>query len=289
VVLIHDCARPFVDFDVVSQVATAARAHGAALAALPAHDTVKRAGAGGRVAGTIPRKGLWLAQTPQALRADRVPGWIGAMAAGEVTDDVAPLEALGQYVQLVPGSRRTSKITVPEELAIARELARGSPELRVGFGFDLHRLVTGRKLVLGGVRIPFNKGLEGHSDADIICHALSDAIMGALAQGDMGTRFGVRRVETRGMSSVRFLSAVRTDAAARGWRVNNADVTLLAEAPRIGPYRDRMIARLSAALGVDSGRVSVKATTAKKTGPIGRVEALAAFALVTVVRQGSIR
>jgi 2-C-methyl-D-erythritol 4-phosphate cytidylyltransferase/2-C-methyl-D-erythritol 2,4-cyclodiphosphate synthase len=284
VTLIHDCARPFVDTGVVRAVAAAAARHGAALAALPTRDTVKRSGADRRVSGTVPRAGLWRAQTPQAIRADQIPAWERAMAQGTVTDDVAPLEAMGCDIRLVPGSERTFKITVPADLAMARALARRPPEVRVGFGFDLHRLVPGRPLVLGGVRIPFRLGLSGHSDADIVCHALADAVMGALAAGDMGARFGIRRTATRGMASVRFLSAVAADAAQRGWWVNNADVTVLAEAPRIGPYRDRMTARLAAALGTDRSRVSVKATTAKRTGTIGRGEALAAFALVTVTR-----
>ena len=164
---------------------------------------------------------------------------------------------------------------------MAGELLGG--EVRGGVGFDMHRLVPGRCLVLGGVRIPFRKGLDGHSDADIVCHALTDAILGATGGGDIGSRFGVRREATRNLPSIRFLEAAVRAAARREWRVRNADVTVLAEAPRLGRYRKRMARTLALALEVDPGDVSVKATTAKKLGPIGHGEAMACFALVSVL------
>lgn len=281
VVLIHDCARPFVDPAAAWRVAAAARLDGAALAALPVVDTVKRAGDAGWVASTVPREGLWLAQTPQAIRSDLIPRWLEAVAGGRTTDDVQPLEALGVRVKLVPGTRRQAKITEPEDLELARHLA-GGRDTRVGFGFDQHRLVPGRPLVLGGVRVPFAKRLEGHSDADLICHVLTDAFLGATGGGDIGTRFGVRRGATRNISSLKLLRTVVEEAAVRSWRTRHADVTLLAQAPRLGAYRARMISRLASALRVEPDRVSLKATTAKKMGEIGQGRAMAAFALVTV-------
>jgi len=283
VVLVHDSARPFVDPQVVERVAREAARYGAAVAAIPTSDTLKREGAGGLVAATVPRARLWQAQTPQAVRADLVERWLTALAGANVTDDVQPLESLGLKVKLVPGSRRVLKVTWPEDLAMASELL---AQARAGIGFDMHRLVPGRRLVLGGVRIPFAKGLEGHSDADIVCHALTDAVLGATAGGDIGTRFGVRREATRNMSSVKFLETVVAEAARRGWSVRNADVTVLAEAPKLGPYRDRMARALARALGVPCEDVSIKATTAKKLGVVGRGEAMACFAVVTVVRRG---
>lgn len=280
VVLIHDCARPFVDPVVAARVAAAARRDGAALAALPVVDTVKRAGAGNRVVATLSREGLWLAQTPQAIRGDLVRRWLRETADRDVTDDVQPIESLGVAVRLVPGRRSMAKVTVREDLDMARKIGRGEP--RVGLGFDLHRLVRGRRLVLGGVRVPFPKGLDGHSDADVVCHALTDAVLGATGGGDIGARFGVRREATRGLPSVRFLETAVAEAAGRGWRVGNADVVLLAQAPKIGPYRRRMIGVLARAMRVEPGRVSVKATTAKRTGDVGRGEAMACFAVVTV-------
>ncbi len=283
VVLIHDCARPFVDAAVAGRVAAAARENGAALAAVKAVDTVKREGAGGCVAATLPRNNLWLAQTPQGIRSDLVTRWLAAVARGGVTDDVQPLEALGIRVKLVSGSQRLSKVTALEDLDLARKV--GAPEQRVGFGFDMHRLVRGRRLVLGGVRVRFPKGLDGHSDADIVCHALTDAVLGATGGGDIGARFGVRRAATRGLSSVKFLQTVAREAGAKGWRVVNADVTLLAQAPKIGPYRDMMARGLAVAMGISSDRVSVKATTAKRMGAIGREEAMGCFAVVMVAAQ----
>jgi 2-C-methyl-D-erythritol 4-phosphate cytidylyltransferase/2-C-methyl-D-erythritol 2,4-cyclodiphosphate synthase len=280
VVLVHDCARPFPERQVVAQVAAAASRYGAALAALPAADTVKREGAHGLVAGTVPRAGLWLAQTPQAVRADLVGEWLKALSGPAVTDDVQPLEAAGLKVKLVRGSRRMEKVTYPEDLLTARERVRG--ETRAGLGFDMHRLVAGRPLVLGGIRIPFSRGLEGHSDADLVCHALSDAILGAICGGDMGTKFGVRRGATRNIASIRFLEWTVEAAGKAGWRVAHADVTLVAEAPRLGRYRPLMVKRLSKALGLSPSDMSLKATTAKKLGPVGKGEAMACFAVVTV-------
>ncbi len=284
VVLIHDSARPFPDGKVAELAAREALRHGAAVTALPASDTIKRGGAGRFSAGTVPRAGLWLAQTPQAVRGDLVTGLLAALAGGDVTDDVQALESSGFRVRLVRGSKAAMKVTDPEDMALARLIATGGSETRAGFGFDLHRLVPGRRLVLGGVRIPFRKGLEGHSDADIVCHSLADAVLGAAGLGDMGTKFGVRKRETRGMSSVRFLSAAAGEARAAGWRVVSADATLLIQEPRIGPHRGKMRKRLALVLGTTPDRVSVKATTAKRTGPVGRGEAMACFALVTLSR-----
>jgi len=281
VLLVHDAARPLLDPAVAERVAHAALREGAALAAVPAPDTLKRAGTGGRVAATLSRAGIWQAQTPQGIRGDLVPAWLAALAGPDVTDDVAPLEAAGRTVALVHGSTRMFKVTYPGDLALAERLI-APRDVRAGFGYDLHRLVAGRPLVLAGVRIPFPRGLEGHSDADLICHALTDALLGATGGGDIGARFGVQRKATRNLRSVVFLETVVREAAARGFGVRNADVTLLAQAPKIGPYRDRMVATLARALGVAQDRVSVKATTAKKTGEIGRGEAMACFALVTV-------
>ncbi len=287
VILVHDNARPFVDSEVALGVARAALRHGGALAALPVSDTPKRAGAGGCVAATLSRSGLWLAQTPQAVRADLVPGWLEALAGGHVTDDVQPLEEGGVRVRLVPGSGRTTKVTFREDLSIVRALA--GAEVRAGFGFDTHRLVPRRKLILGGVRVPFSRGLDGHSDADLVCHALTDALLGSLAKGDMGTRFGVRRRETRGASSVRLLASVAAEYAALGWRVAGADVTLLAQAPRLGRYRGKIRASLARALGIGPDQVSLKATTGKGMGSVGRGESMASFALVVLRRPAEVQ
>jgi len=282
VVLVHDSARPFVDARIAWDVANGARRHGAALAAVPGADTIKRAGPRELSAGTVPRAGLWLAQTPQAVRSALVPAWLKELSGRDVTDDVQVLEDGGIRVKLVRGSRRMFKITDAGDLEMARAIASAGTETRAGFGFDLHRLVKGRPLILGGVKFPFPKGLDGHSDADIVCHSLCDAIMGASGLGDMGARFGVRRVETRGQSSCKFLSETADAVRQAGWQVRMADATLMLQEPRIAPRRDLMRRRIAGALGITPDRVSVKATTAKHSGPVGAGEAMACFALVTL-------
>jgi len=282
VVMIHDSARPFPDAKISLAVAREAVCHGAALAAIPGSDTIKRAGARELSAGTVPRSGLWMAQTPQAVQSKLVPGWLKQLSGKDVTDDVQVLEDNGVRVKLVRGSRRMFKVTDAGDLEMARSIAMAGMETRAGFGFDLHKLVAGRPLILGGVRFPFPKGLDGHSDADIVCHSLCDAIMGASGMGDMGARFGVRRAQTRGMSSLKFLSETAAAVSQAGWKVRMADATLMIQEPRISPRRDLMRKRIADALGTSIERVSVKATTAKHSGPIGAGEAMACFALVTL-------
>jgi 2-C-methyl-D-erythritol 2,4-cyclodiphosphate synthase len=174
------------------------------------------------------------------------------------------------------------KVTDSGDLEMARAISTAGTETRGGFGFDLHRLVAGRPLILGGVRFPFPRGLEGHSDADIVCHSLCDAIMGASGLGDMGARFGVRRAGTRGMSSLKFLAETAKAVREAGWKVRMADATLMIQEPRIAPRRELMRKRIAESLGTTVDRVSVKATTAKHSGPIGAGEAMACFALVTL-------
>lgn len=282
VVLVHDIARPMVDGGVAGKVARATVENGAALAAIPVMDTVKKSGPKDLVVSTLPRSGLWLAQTPQGIRADLVPAWRRALLTADTTDDVQLLEESGGKIKLVMGSARMAKVTLREDLDIAAALM-GS-EVRAGFGFDVHRLVRGRPLVLAGMRISFGRGLEGHSDADIVSHALTDSLLGAAAAGDMGTRFGIRKRATAHARSLDLLAGTAEELMARGWRVVNADVTLLAQAPRLNPYRSRMIANLARALRVSADEVSLKGTTAKGMGLAGRSEAMACFAL-TVLRR----
>jgi 2-C-methyl-D-erythritol 4-phosphate cytidylyltransferase/2-C-methyl-D-erythritol 2,4-cyclodiphosphate synthase len=282
IVLIHDSARPFPDAAVSFNVAREALRNGASLAAVPGADTIKRAGEREHSAGTVPRAGLWLAQTPQAVRANIVPGWLKELSGRDVTDDVQVLEDGGVRVKLVRGSRRMFKVTDAGDLEMARAIAMAGVETRAGFGFDLHKLVAGRPLILGGVRFPYPKGLDGHSDADIVCHSLCDAIMGAAGLGDMGARFGVRRAGTKGMSSLKFLAETASAVREAGWRVRMADATLMIQEPRIAPRRELMRRRIAEALGTSVDRISVKATTAKHSGPIGAGEAMACFSLVTL-------
>jgi 2-C-methyl-D-erythritol 4-phosphate cytidylyltransferase/2-C-methyl-D-erythritol 2,4-cyclodiphosphate synthase len=282
IVLVHDAARPLVPPGTVGSLldALAAGAQGA-VPALPVSDTLKR-GSAGRVTGTVPRDGLFRAQTPQAFRFDALLAAHRA-ARGDATDDAALLEASGEVVALVEGSEANVKITFPGDLerVEAAMLARLWP--RTGTGFDVHRLVEGRPMVLCGVTIPFPFGLAGHSDADVGIHALCDAVYGALAEGDIGRHFPPSQDRWKDADSAAFLRHAASRIAARGGVLANADVTLICERPKIAPHAEAMRARLALLLGVPVGRISVKATTTERLGFPGRGEGIAAQAAATVL------
>jgi 2-C-methyl-D-erythritol 4-phosphate cytidylyltransferase/2-C-methyl-D-erythritol 2,4-cyclodiphosphate synthase len=291
VVLVHDAARPFAAPDLVRRVAEAAARDGAALAAQPVTDTVKRAGdlpvgtdGTARVAATLDRRELWLAQTPQGFRRDlllRAYEAAGAGASG-ATDESGLVERLGAPVTLVPGAPGNFKITGPEDVDRARALT--EVPFATGVGYDTHRFAPGRKLVLGGVEHE-GDGLLGHSDADVCAHAIGDAILGAAGLGDLGRHFPDTDARWKGVSSLLLLREISARAAASGWRLGNADVTLAAKRPRIAPRSDEMRARLSEALGVAPSQVNVKATTGEGMGFVGRGEGIAAHAVVLLVRR----
>lgn len=276
-VLVHDAARPVVPMGTVARLLAALAEAPGAIPAQRVTDTLKRGGPDGRIAGTAPREGLFRAQTPQAFR---FPALLAAhrAAAGEATDDAQVLEAAGGAVVLVEGSEGNVKITFPEDLSrVAAGLSAGLLP-RIGTGFDVHRVAPGRPMVLCGVRVPCEFGLEGHSDADVGIHALCDAIYGALAEGDIGRQFPPSEMRWKGADSAQFLRHAAGRIAARGGILANADVTLLCERPRIGPHREAMQARLAALLGTEPSRVGVKATTTERLGFTGRGEGIAAQA-----------
>ena len=276
-VLVHDAARPVVPAGTVARLLAALAGAPGAIPAQRVTDTLKRGDAAGRIVATVPREGLWRAQTPQAFR---FPELLAAhrAAAGEATDDAEILEAAGGAVALVEGSEGNVKITFPEDLGrVASSLSAGLLP-RIGTGFDVHRVVAGRPMVLCGVRVPCEFGLEGHSDADVGIHALCDAIYGALAEGDIGRHFPPSEARWKDADSARFLRHATGRIAARGGVLANADVTLLCERPKIGPHRDAMQARLAELLGVEPARVGVKATTTERLGFTGRGEGIAAQA-----------
>jgi len=287
VVLVHDAARPFASPELVRRVAEAAARDGAALAAVPITDTVKRAGPGEapRVAETLDRRTLWLAQTPQGFRRDlllRAYDAAGADASG-ATDECSLVERLGAGVTLVPGEPGNFKITGPEDLARAR--AAVEAPVAMGVGYDTHRFAAGRRLVLGGVEFE-GDGLLGHSDADVCAHAIGDAILGAAGLGDLGRHFPDTDPRWKGVSSLALLREIARKAAERGWAVGNADVTLAARRPKIAPRAEEMRARLAEALGVAPAQVNVKATTGEGMGFVGREEGIAAHAVALLVRRG---
>jgi 2-C-methyl-D-erythritol 4-phosphate cytidylyltransferase/2-C-methyl-D-erythritol 2,4-cyclodiphosphate synthase len=281
IVLIHDGARPCVPRGTIPALLAALQQHPGAIPALPVTDTLKRA-EGRRILGTVPRAGLYRAQTPQAFRFAAILAAHRA-ATVEATDDAALLEAAGLTVALVEGSERNRKITRPEDLPrMERELA-GAMLPRVGTGFDVHRLVPGRPLVLCGGVVPHEKGLAGHSDADVGIHALCDAIYGALAEGDIGRWFPPSEAAWKDADSAQFLRHATGRIAARGGVLLNADITLICERPKIAPHAAAMQARLAALLGCEAGRVSVKATTTEGLGFTGRAEGIAAQAVVSLL------
>ena len=284
-VLIHDAARPFVTRDVIDRVLGALAHWPGAIAALPLADTLKKAGPGGLIAATVDRAGLWRAQTPQGFRfADILAAHERARAAGleDMTDDAAIAEWTGLPVGLVLGSVANAKLTTPEDFAMA-ERAAGGPDVRVGQGFDVHRLVAGDHVWLCGVRIAHTQGLEGHSDADVALHALTDALLGAIGAGDIGQHFPDSDPRWRGAASGIFIGEALRQVRAHGGTIRNVDVTLLCEAPRIAPHRDAMRRRIGELLELEEARVSVKATTTEGLGFAGRREGIAAVATASVV------
>jgi 2-C-methyl-D-erythritol 4-phosphate cytidylyltransferase/2-C-methyl-D-erythritol 2,4-cyclodiphosphate synthase len=292
VVLVHDAARPFASAALVSRVIAAAAASGAAVPAMGATDTVKL----GRtendrrwVAATVPRQDVYLAQTPQGFsRAVLAAALASGSTAEDATDDAALVERAGGRVELVAGEAANVKITTPADLAAVRaRTSDGAPAatLRVGTGYDLHRLVSGRPLILGGVRIPFERGLDGHSDADIVCHAVTDAVLGAAALGDIGQLFPDSAAEWKDADSVQLLGQAVARARAAGYRVGNVDVTIIAERPKLLPHLAAMRANLAAALDVEVGAVSVKGKTNERVDSMGRGASMACHAVALLVAE----
>ncbi|HKM61535.1 MAG TPA: 2-C-methyl-D-erythritol 2,4-cyclodiphosphate synthase [Acidisphaera sp.] len=283
IVLVHDAARPLIPPGTIPALVAALADHDGAIPAAPVADTLKLAEAG-RIVRTVPRDGLFRAQTPQAFRFGLLLALHRATAAaGPATDDAALLEAAGHAVALVPGSDDNIKLTYPEDFARLERIMVAGLLPRVGTGFDVHAFEAGRPLVLCGVTVPHDRGLAGHSDADVGIHALCDAIYGALAEGDIGRHFPPGEAAWKDADSARFLRHAAARISARGGVLVNADVTLICERPKITPHAPAMIGRLADLLGVEPGRISVKATTTERLGFTGRQEGIACQAVATVL------
>jgi 2-C-methyl-D-erythritol 4-phosphate cytidylyltransferase / 2-C-methyl-D-erythritol 2,4-cyclodiphosphate synthase len=281
-VLIHDGARPLVSQSVIARVLAALDRSVAAAPALPVSDALWL-GAEGRVEAAVPRAGLFRAQTPQGfdfaaiLDAHRRHG-------AEAADDVEVALAAGLDVEIVEGDEDNIKLTWPGDFARAERIVGESPmDIRCGSGFDVHRFGPGNAVVLCGVAIPFDRGLEGHSDADVGMHALTDAIYGALAEGDIGQHFPPSEPRWKGADSRIFLEHAAARMAARGFSLSSADITLICEAPKIGPHAEAMRAALAGILRIDGGRIGIKATTSEGLGFTGRQEGIAAMAAALLV------
>ncbi|MBZ9937863.1 bifunctional 2-C-methyl-D-erythritol 4-phosphate cytidylyltransferase/2-C-methyl-D-erythritol 2,4-cyclodiphosphate synthase [Mesorhizobium sp. BR1-1-16] len=288
-ILIHDAVRPFASSALIARVIDALETHDAVLAASPVTDTLKRADAEGFVGDTVRRDGLFAAETPQGFRfASILDAHRRAAAAGvEATDDAALAEWADIPVKLVTGARTNIKLTSPEdiEMADARLTAEAlllHGETRVGTGYDVHPFTDGDGVWLGGIKIPYHQTLAGHSDADVALHALTDALLGALADGDIGSHFPPSDPQWRGASSDRFLAHAVERVRQRGGTVVHLDLAIVAEAPKIGPHRDAMRARIAEIAVVSIDRVGVKATTNEKLGFVGRGEGIAAIATATI-------
>ena len=288
-VLIHDAARPFVTGEIIDRVLAGLERAPGAIAAVPLADTLKRADPDRRIEATLGRERLWRAQTPQGFRFEAILGaHEAALAAGraDLTDDAAVAEWAGLAVELVEGSEANVKLTTAEDLAMAaRTVSAGAApgEVRMGQGFDVHRCAAGDHVWLCGVRIAHTCALEGHSDADVALHALTDALLGAIGDGDIGQHFPNSDPRWRGAASHLFLADAARRVRARGGTISNVDITLLCEAPKIAPHREAMRACVAGILVIEVARVAVKATTTEGLGFTGRREGIAALATATVV------
>ena len=288
-VLIHDAARPFVGPSLIARVIASLDQHDAALPCVPVTDTLTTAKSG-RVTGTLPRDELWRAQTPQGFRFDAILAAHRAAAkeaSATFTDDAGIAQWFGLDVALVEGSEVNRKLTSAEDIASADELLRLRAQQaigtqRVATGYDVHAFGPGDAVILCGVRIPHDRKLIGHSDADVGMHALTDALLGTIADGDIGVHFPPSEARWRGAASELFLKDAAARVKARGGEIVHVDVTFICEGPRIGPHRDAMRAKLAECLGLDAGQVSIKATTNEGLGFIGRGEGIAAMATATV-------
>ncbi|MGD9541622.1 bifunctional 2-C-methyl-D-erythritol 4-phosphate cytidylyltransferase/2-C-methyl-D-erythritol 2,4-cyclodiphosphate synthase [Methylocystis sp.] len=289
IVLIHDAARPFADAALVARAINSAAIHGAAAPGVALADTIKEIDDTRVVIATPERARLRAVQTPQSFRFDLILKAHRAAAAGgrEYTDDAMIAEAAGAKVYIFDGDAANFKLTTQQDFARAMELLKPAafadlPDIRMGQGYDVHAFGPGDAVFLGGVEIPHSHGLAGHSDADVLSHAITDAILGAIAEGDIGAHFPPSDPQWKGAASSIFLARACELVRARGGAIANVDATIICEAPKIGPHRERIRESLAATMGVDIGRIAIKATTTERLGFTGRQEGMAALAIATV-------
>jgi 2-C-methyl-D-erythritol 4-phosphate cytidylyltransferase/2-C-methyl-D-erythritol 2,4-cyclodiphosphate synthase len=283
-ILVHDAVRPGVTAELIRSLVAALDAGASAVApALAITDTLRRADASGRILDDVPREGMVRVQTPQAFRAATLRAAYAALPPElSVTDDIAVAAAHGVEALLIEGDARLMKLTYPEDFAMLERMLGGERITCVGHGVDAHRFGEGDFVTLCGVRIPHARGLAGHSDADAGWHALVDALLGAIGEGDIGAHFPPNDPQWKGVSSERFLRHAAALVEKAGARIVHVDVTLLCERPKIGPYREAMRAQTAEVLGLPLRRVSIKATTTERMGFLGREEGIAAQATATV-------
>ncbi len=288
IVLVHDGVRPFVTVDMINDVVAAARNDQAAAIGVAVKDTVKETREDGFVTKTVPRSSLWLAQTPQAFKCNILQDAYRSAQKDNYhgTDDASLVERIGIKVKMIAGSYENLKITTPEDLIIAEALLKsksgGGMRVRTGYGYDSHQFAAGRKLILGGVEIPFEKGLDGHSDADALIHAVCDALLGAAAAGDIGGHFPDTDSSYKDISSLLLLGRVREIVAAKGFAISNVDVTIITERPKMASYAARIAKNLADVLHLSTDEINIKAKTNEGMGFIGRGEGIAVMAVVAL-------
>ncbi len=281
-VLIHDAARPFVSAAVISGVLEALQTHKAAFPALPVVDALWK-GSRGRVITEQPRDGLYRAQTPQGFHFNEILA-AHRTATAPVLDDVAVAHRTGYKIAITPGDPDNFKLTTQDDFDRAARMMENTMDIRIGNGFDVHKFGEGDHVTLCGIRIPHDQGLVGHSDADVAMHTITDALFGALAEGDIGQWFPPSEDEWKGANSAIFLTKAVERVAARGFAISNVDCTIICERPKIGPNALKMRERMAALLGIEIERISIKATTSEKLGFTGRGEGIAAMATTTLVK-----
>jgi len=281
IVLVHDGARPLITQEVIDRCYIGAIEDGAVIAAIPVKDTLKKSADGKKVGTTVNRENLFQAQTPQAAQVHLLLDAYERNEDQDVTDESSLLERADISVTIVEGSETNIKVTRPEDLILAETiLSRTSSNMRIGHGFDAHRFTENRELILGGITIPHSHGLAGHSDADVLTHALCDAILGALGEGDIGKHFPDSDVAFKDIYSIELLKDVVQSMTGNGFTLGNADITVVCQAPKLAPHIDKMKELLTQCCGAVPGSINVKATTTEKMGFTGRGEGISCHAVV---------
>ena len=283
-IAIHDGARPLVTSEDIERVIADAKKHNAAALGVPVKDTIKQVDKKGFIEDTPPRQSLFIAQTPQVFKLSLYLDAIN-YATKDITDDCQLVENMGETVFITRGNYSNIKLTTPEDFKIGEALGGGTsnrgslPTMRIGNGYDVHRLVNGRELILGGVNIPYEKGLLGHSDADVLCHAISDSLLGAASLGDIGKHFPDDDKKYKDANSLDLLEKVVDLVEYEGYSISNIDATISAQAPKLAPYIEQMRRNIADACDIDIADVSIKATTQEELGFVGRGEGISAFAV----------
>lgn len=289
IVVVHDAVRPFVTKEFIARVVDAARSMGAAVTGVKIKDTIKKVNDDHKIAMTVPRENLWSAQTPQAFQFELLKESYRTAYEENFygTDDASLVERLGKEIRMVEGTYENLKITTNEDMRIADALMkkRNTASVRNGFGYDSHRFAADRKLILGGVEIPFDMGLQGHSDADALIHAICDALLGAAGAGDIGRHFPDSDPEYKDISSMILLERVKKIIEAKGYVVNNIDATVIMEAPKLAPHADKIVSNVVRALKIPKDCVNIKAKTNEGMGFTGRNEGVAVFAVAALTER----